>query len=298
VYYNRLEQRPAILTRAVIKDDTLFKLWERKVPGMNLHHWGDAFEGKIYQPSRSFVDLPSELSKSIGYDYGKCKGSASSSDEITVFDEKTGAFIRKIDLLPIFANLQGDARSILKDISICPDPLHFNAVQIVRNEKQARYFPGGKVGDMLLSFRAINTILLLDKDTLNVKWFVSGGFYKQHDPNITDHGTILVFDNKGSDPMNGRSRIVEVSIASRKVVGMYEASGDGMFDSDVRGKILLAGGQIIVQEEFPYNHAHNASMFTLSCPGPYVSMDCTKQLIFEGASAKFMYANAGLIKSY
>jgi len=169
-------------------------------------------------------------------------------------------------------------------------------VHIVKNEQHAAYFPDGKVGDLLISLRNLNTIALLDRDTSAMKWHVTGLFKEQHEPILTNRGTVIVFDNLGGDPPNGVSRLVEIDIASRKTVGTYEATGDDFFQSDIRGKtVMLDDHRILVQEENPIETGHPATMFILDCPGRYLSNDCVKQTIFSGKAKEFRYENAMIL---
>jgi hypothetical protein len=288
---------PQVLRRAVIRENGLQILWERLVPDMALHHWGDVFEGKLYQPGRDFVDLPNTLSQQIGYKYGRCETEDSRNDVIRVFDVETGEYERDIPIMPAIAAMEGEGgEAVRRSIPRCDDPIHVNRVRVLQNAREAGYFPEGKVGDLLISMRNTSTIFLLDKDTFRVKWSVKDEFEKQHDPTVTDRGTLLVFDNLGSNVRNGESRIIEIDIATRNVVGMYEATGNDYFDSYVRGKIIYGQGKIFVEEQQGMlDRSVPATMFTLECPGRFISNDCTKTYIFKADPPAFTYENAVLL---
>ena len=117
------------------------------------------------------------------------------------------------------------------------NPIHFNDIQIIKSHKHASYFENGKIGDILISLRNIHTVALIDKDNYKIKWSVSGLFNQQHSPRITDRGTILLFDNLGSDKKYGKSRVVEVSIKNRKLLDFYERSKD--FFGIQRGRLQI-----------------------------------------------------------
>jgi hypothetical protein len=293
ILYSR--DTPRILTKAVLRGDTLYKIWERHITGFRPDHWGDVYEGEIYLPGMSRMNLPNDLSKSIGYSFARCSVSKAFNDIINVYDFSTGELKRTIEILPLIAALGEEGMDIHKKLTVCNDPLHTNRVHIVREEGQAGYFPNGKVGDLLISLRNPNTIALLDGDTYAIKWHMTGGFRRQHEPVITDHGTIILFDNFGSDQRNGRSRIVEMDIASHKMVGMWEASGKDYFESEIRGKVkILDDHRLLVQEESPFGN--DASMFVLDCPGPHVSSDCQKSLVFKGNNGSFRYENVEILQ--
>ncbi len=285
VYWQRRDSRQ-IFTKATIQNGALQRLWGRDTTRKYLHHSGDEFENRIYHPGRRFMNLPNELSQQIGHEYAKCDTKDAINNTIEIFDYQTGKHLDTVELLPMIASLEG-GDTLRRSIHECEEPLHLNSIQIIKTKKHARYFPHGKVGDMIVSLREINTIMLLNKDTSAVKWYVVGGntgkFLMQHSPRLTDRGTILVFDNQGSDELNGRSRIVEIDIASGELLGFYEATGDEYFESRRGGKIQIVDNRIVV-----YSHGGNqeniTSMFVLDCAEKYVSHACTRTDIFSGAS--------------
>jgi hypothetical protein len=282
-----------ILTKAKIQNNELQVTWERSIPGMYLHHWGDMFDGYIYHAGRDFDDLPNDLSERIGYQYSRCTTRNAQQDTIRIFDYDTGEYERSIDILPLIADL-GD-EEMLKNFVECQDPTHLNDFEVIKNAEHASFFPNGKVGDILVSIRNLNTVALLDRDTSEIKWHVTDKFKRQHSPIITDWGTIIIFDNEGSDARNGRSRIVEIDIASRELVGVYEASGDDFMESRSRGKVKLFGNRLIVDVESPSPH-HDAMMFILDCPSYPISDACKKTMIFSGTSPMCDFENAVILR--
>jgi hypothetical protein len=289
-----------VLTRAVIRDNALYEMWERRIPPtMYLHHWGDEFKGELYHAMKTSIGLPDAMSMPRRGSDADCPLENVLHHTIGVFDASTGELKRHIAILPQIAALGEEGDDIRTHMKACREPLHLNTVHVVKDEKQAHFFPNGKVGDLLISLRRVDTIALLDRDTSEVKWHVTGPFKRQHDPIITDRGTIILFDNLGGDAPNGTSRIVEIDIGSREVVGIYEATGDDYFESYYRGKVkMLDDRRILIQEDFSNNsNNHDVTMFTLDCPGPYISNACRKSLVFRGRPDLFRYTNAELLES-
>ncbi len=276
-------------TRAQLVDGELEKIWTRKTPGLALHHWGDSFNGLTYQPGKDFVQLPNNKSQQIGHDYAACATDNSSDDIVRIFDTETGEIVRSINLMDMLA--ASDAEDMKKAIYDCADPLHLNDIQIVRTQEHADYFPDGKIGDILVSMRKVNSLMLLDRDTGEIKWSVTNLTKRQHSPRITDRGTLIVFDNFGSDRDNGRSQVTEIDIAKRVVVGSWDATGDDTFESYRGGKLIPLNNEdtLVLSQE---GYKGEASVFMLHCLTGSITSDCEKKPVFDGTAPYFAYDNA------
>lgn len=126
----------------------------------------------------------------------------------------------------------------------------------------AAAFPGFAPGDLLLSLRQYNLILVVDPVTWEVKWHQTGPWLRQHDPEFLPDGTITVFNNnaykvelgpKGRVNPNAPkdSNIVQVNPTTGET---WVAYGDGegeTFSSVVRGKheVMPGGGFLITEFE-------------------------------------------------
>ena len=56
-------------------------------------------------------------------------------------------------------------------------------------------FPMFKAGDLALSLRKYNLILVVDPDTKKIKWLRIGPWLRQHDPEFIPGGKLIVFNN-------------------------------------------------------------------------------------------------------
>jgi hypothetical protein len=132
-----------------------------------------------------------------------------------------------------------------------PDPLHLNDVEIL-NEKMAENFELFEPGDIMVSFRNIDTIAVIDPKSMLIKWSMTGPFLRQHDPDFLPNGNILVFDNRMDNNEGkdfGGSRILEIAPVSQKVIWSYEGTDDRPFFTDIYGKQeLLPNGNVLVVE--------------------------------------------------
>jgi len=128
---------------------------------------------------------------------------------------------------------------------------HLNEVEILEGEK-ADAFPLFDEGDIMVSIRNFNMVLVIDPDTEKVKWSMTGPFIRQHDPDFLENGRISIFDNRGGKESNeffGDSRILEIDPETKKVSVLYEGSDDNPFFSRVMGSHQrLPNGNILITE--------------------------------------------------
>ncbi len=132
-------------------------------------------------------------------------------------------------------------------VSRAEDPIHNNNIEVLRPE-MADAFPLFEAGDIMVSFRNTNTILVLDGKTHRVKWSTTGPFLGQHDPDFLPNGHILIYDNRmsGGSPKFGNTRIIELDPTTQKIVWKWEGKGKYAFYSRSRGEQqVLPNGNIL-----------------------------------------------------
>jgi hypothetical protein len=123
-------------------------------------------------------------------------------------------------------------------------------------------FPMFEAGDLILSFRTLNMLMVIDPATRRIKWWQEGPWIRQHDPEFRPGGTIVLFNNntyattwgdadhtvpispqhasniQEYDPLTGASRVIYG--ADTKTQGML---------SVIRGKVdLTKNGGLLVTE--------------------------------------------------
>ena len=128
---------------------------------------------------------------------------------------------------------------------------HLNDIEIV--EKPAFFnIEPFEEGDIFVSLKHTNTIMLIDKDTHKVKWFMSNPFLLQHDPDLLDNGKISIFDNLGggtSDMIESQSRILLIDPLTKKVETIYNKEGEKDLYSCNRGNHqFLQNGNLLINE--------------------------------------------------
>src|SRR3546814_13943000 len=74
------------------------------------------------------------------------------------------------------------------------DFIHTNTIEYIDAEKAA-VLPFAEEGQVLLSFRDIGTLAVIDLDSEEIVWARRGDWAGQQDPDILPNGNILLFDN-------------------------------------------------------------------------------------------------------
>ncbi len=121
--------------------------------------------------------------------------------------------------------------------------LHTNKIHVL-DGRWADRAPAFKKGNILLSCRDIDTILVIDPKAVRVEWTLSGMWRRQHDPRPLANGNLLIFDNRGN---KGYSRILEINPFTREIAWIYEGTPPSSFNSQVGGVCArLANGNTLI----------------------------------------------------
>jgi len=127
------------------------------------------------------------------------------------------------------------------------DTLHLNDVETFDRDDATGFFTAG---DVMISLRNVNTVLVFDRDwKLKYRW--SSDFVRQHDPDFLDANRISLFDNYfiGAPPDKQRSRILIRDIAADTQTTYFEGTPDNSFFSFIMGKHQwLENGNLLIAE--------------------------------------------------
>ncbi len=129
---------------------------------------------------------------------------------------------------------------------------HLNEVEEL-SPGLAPAFPMFAAGDLLLSLRNWNMLLVTDKDAKTIKWWRVGPYIRQHDPDFEADGTITVFDNHSDDTLDGAysagSRIWKIDPATGTARTLYGGRPDQpMFSAERGTHQTQPGGNILITE--------------------------------------------------
>ena len=175
---------------------------------------------------------------------------------INNFNAETGETIKEIGLIEDVISNMGSVSTIfavrpsyqferfkkasngLKELDI----FHPNDISIL-SSSMADQFKNFETGDLLLSFREIHLVAVLDQNTYEIKWASNGPWRYQHDPDFVEDGTISVYNNNTS---RNRSEIIKID----PVTGKYRNelyNSDFFFYSAYQGKHqYLPNGNIFI----------------------------------------------------
>ena len=167
-----------------------------------------------------------------------------------------GDLLQKINVLDVlYAN--DLERYILKGHGPYPgtlmkDPVHLNDVEPL-SATMADEYPLFEAGDLLVSLRHANLVLVVDPTSKNVKWHASRPFLHQHDPDFTGDGWIGVFDNRDDvtkrGAMLGGSRIVSLQPHTDSMRVRFPTPQSDPFYTGTQGQWEeLANGNLLLTE--------------------------------------------------
>jgi hypothetical protein len=185
-------------------------------------------------------------------------------EEILIELSPAGEVLREISLLEVFYNSnyegllldpadvwgnQGTWRGTVGTSR--EDITHLNDIEILSSD-MAGAFEQFNAGDILLSIRNLDLLIIIDGKTELIKWTMTGPWLMQHDPDFLASGKIMVFDNqifRRGEMRDRGSRILEVDPISHEVDVIYMGNPDERFFSSQMGKQQpLINGNILIAE--------------------------------------------------
>lgn len=218
------------------------------LPAGSHHSIAPAADGTFWIPTRSFRTPVEELSRARSY-----PGLSGN-----VFEDRVarvsadGELLEEISMVRVLYrnDLERHLRKASRSVQL--DPLHVNDVEPLFPE-QAEAYPLFDAGDLLVSLRDLDLVLVFDPETLRVKWHSDHPFLQQHDPDFIGDGWIGVFDNNrdGTDrgTMLGGSRVVAVQPSTDSTRVLFPSERSEPLYTHIMGNWqLLANGNLLLTE--------------------------------------------------
>lgn len=162
-------------------------------------------------------------------------------DEFTILevDPDDGNILQEISVHSLFQDNQLQGLLYLSSLRLHPesqgDTLHLNDIELFPENMKPGFF---EAGDMMLSLRNINTVVVFDTDNWEKKFVSIGPFVRQHDPDFIDGNTISIYDNNDSAPAESgvQSRILLQDAPSGDISVAYTGNDQSPFFSFLLGK--------------------------------------------------------------
>ena len=175
---------------------------------------------------------------------------------------ETGVIEREISVPQLFYNsglesiLTANGMTAVATIADAPDHeiVHLNNIDELP-AALAGDFPEFRAGDLLLSLREQNMILVVDPVTERIRWWQIGPWLRQHDPDFQPGGLITVFDNRTDDTDDGNllggSAIVAHDPVSRQTRMVWGGTAAQRMYTAIRGNHQMqpGGGVLVVETE-------------------------------------------------
>lgn len=164
-------------------------------------------------------------------------------DSITEL-EADGTFRREVSLIDCLQNSRWSSR-LAEVAREGGDVLHTNSLEILDGTLADRD-PAFAQGNVLVCFRELDAIAVVDLEAARVVWMSEGGWAAPHDPTLLANGRMLLFDNMGHA---GYSRVLEFEPLTGEVTWSYEGSPPESFFSVFCGaSARMANGNTLITE--------------------------------------------------
>lgn len=127
------------------------------------------------------------------------------------------------------------------------DYLHANSLDLLKGPVPG--IAGSSAGQVLVSFREISTVALVDEARAGIVWAQSGPWVRQHDAQLLPSGNMLLFDNEGDSSGHGLSRVIEFQPATSRIVWRYSGREGEPLESVARASATrLGNGNTLIVE--------------------------------------------------
>lgn len=154
-----------------------------------------------------------------------------------------GELAGRVSILDAF--LRSDYVPLLERVRCRWDVLHTNTIEVLDGRLEHRC-PAFRSGNVLLSFREMDTIAVVDMDTETVVWALCGRWQRQHQPTVLPNGRVLLFSNWAGPEA---SEVIEFDPFTQEVFWSYGGDADTGFFTEACGRNQrLSNGDTLITE--------------------------------------------------
>lgn len=156
-----------------------------------------------------------------------------------------GEVTRRISILDAF--LRSEYAPLLDRVHSQWDVLHANTIEVLDGKLEHRS-PAFRRGNVLLSFRELDTIAVVDMEAETVVWALSGRWHRQHQPTVLPDGRMLLFNNLAGPEA---SEVVEFDPFTQEVFWSYGRDSEVGFYTEAcgRNQRLPNGNTLIIESD-------------------------------------------------
>jgi hypothetical protein len=182
-------------------------------------------------------------------------GRPSIQDRILHLDG-AGEVIEEIDVLQLLLdNDLGYRIARSRRFGTKEDLTHMNDVERLGESRAAEY-PMFDAGDLMISLKRLDLVLIVDPESGRIKWQYGGRLHAQHDPDFLGDGWIGIFNNRPDGTrrgtMLGGSQIVAIHPETDSVRVLYPTPASDPFYTEYMGKWQpLPNGNLLLTESVP-----------------------------------------------
>ena len=199
-------------------------LWQ--YPGRTHHDMHVTAEGRIWTLAREVGIHPVFSDERV------------SMDDVLVELDADGQELSRLSILECLQNVDSP---LLQKIEY-PDMFHANSIEVLDGKLDGRV-AGFEAGNLLISLRHVHALVVIDVAARKVVWSLEGDFRWQHDAQITEAGSLLLYDNHRLPEAAPISKILEFDPASKELIWSFEGNSKEPFYSKTCGTTQRLGNQ-------------------------------------------------------
>lgn len=143
------------------------------------------------------------------------------------------------------SHFKGYPKHIIRHLNF--DWAHNNTCEVLSDNLAGRRDSRFKKGNVLFSYRSLDTIGVIDRESGEIVWAWGPGILDgQHQPTILPNGNILIFDN---GTRRRWSRVIELNPVDEEIVWEYIGTPkESFYSAYISGAQLLLNGNIFICE--------------------------------------------------